>query len=216
MKLKKQHIVSASISFFVLLVSCTQKSIDPNVLLFQQELGEENIAMIDRLVEEFEEHLDKQYPDLKTSEEYTQLLKDVSDLDTTNDSLLLTFQSKKSQERFRASTLCKELYIKQSNKTDSTIASILKPITPPPHPYKEALDKAPDSIYRVNTIGKYMQALYAIKAEDSVIKSYFRFRERFGIITHYQFADGIQYYKPDFDNYIHKRIVAITILENSF
>ena len=108
----------------------------------------------------------------------------------------------------------KELYLKESNKTDSTIASILKPITPPPHSYKEGLDKAPDSIYRVNTIGKYMQALYAIKDKDRITKSYFRFRERFGIITHYQFVDGIQYYKPDFDNYIHKIIVTISILEN--
>lgn len=196
----------------MLLLSCTQKPIDPNVIVFQQELGEENIAIIDLLVEEFEDHLSKHYPNLKTHEAYTQLLKDVSDQDISNDSILVVFQSEKSRENFRASSLYKELYVKEPYNY-SEIEGVVQLNTPPPFPNKEIVVSEPDSIYRVNTIGKYMRALYEIKDKDSLVKKYFQIREMFGIRASNRFAEGILYNHPDFDNYIHKRIV---VLENSF
>lgn len=205
MKFKNRHIIFTSITCFVVLLSCIQKSIDPDVTIFQQELGEENIAMIDLLVEEFENHLDTHYPDLKTSEAYAQLLKDVSDQDRNNDSLLLAFQSKKSNESFRASPLYNELYVKEPYH--QKIEGLVELNQPPPD--KNNPINEPDSVYRINTVGKYMRALYTIKEKDSLVKKYFRIRDVFGTLAHYRSAAGILYSNPDFDNYIHKRIVVL-------
>lgn len=205
MKLKKRHIIFTSITCFVVLLSCTQKRIAPDVILFQKELGEENIAMIDLLVEEFEDHLDKHYPDLKISEAYSQLLKDVSDQDRSNDSLLLAFQSKKSHKKLIASSLYNELYVKEP--FHNRIEGLPEIISPPDNNIVEINE--PDSVYRINTVGKYMRGLYAIKERDSLIKKYFKIREAFGTLAHYRSAAGILYSNPDFDNYIHKRIVVL-------
>jgi len=170
LKFKSQHIIFTCITYFVVLFSCTQKRIDPNIILFQQELGEENIAEIDLLVEEFEDHLDTHYPNLKTSEAYSQLLKDVSDQDRSNDSLLLAFQSKKSHKKLRASSLYNELYVKEP--FHNRIEGLPEIISPPDNNIVEINE--PDSVYRVNTIGKYMRGLYAVKERDSLIKKYFK------------------------------------------
>ncbi|MEP0265869.1 hypothetical protein [Dokdonia sp.] len=214
MNIKKQHIIFLSIASFVLLSSCAQKSIDPNIVLFQQELGKENIAMIDLLIEEFEDHLHKHYSDLTTTEAYTQLLKDISDQDTRNDSILVVYQSEKSLENFRASSLYKELYTKEPlHQKIEGIPDLYIPPPPSTSLNKEIAIPEPDSIYVANPIGKYMRALYAIKDRDSLVKNFFRVKEASGIMASNRFAKGILYYNPDFDNYIHKRIV---VLENSF
>ncbi|SNS24670.1 hypothetical protein [Dokdonia pacifica] len=207
MNSKKQHIIFTCITCFVVLLSCTQKITDPNIILFQQELGEENIAMIDLLVEEFEDHLESHYPKLNTKEAYTQFLKDISDQDTSNDSLLITYQSKASRENYRKSALYKDIYIKEPYH--QKIEGLVELNQPPPD--KNNPINEPDSIWRVNNIGKYMRALFAIEG-DSLVQTYFRSRESSGLMSTNRFAKGIQYYKPDFDNYIHKRIVVI---ENS-
>lgn len=208
MKFKKQHIIFLGIVFYTI-SSCTQQSIDPDVILFQKELGEENVAAIDDLVAEFEAHLNKHYPDLKTSEAYTQFLKDVSDKDTSNDALLIAYQSEENRKKFRKSSLYKDLYIREPYHQETEGLIQLNPLPPSEH---DTINE-PDSIFRVNPIGKYMHALYAIKDKDSVVETYFKVREGVGIIMTSQFAKGILYHKPDFDNYIHKRIV---VLENSF
>lgn len=217
MKFKKQHIIFTSITCFVVLLSCTQQRIDPDMAIFQQELGEENIAMIDLLVEEFEDHLDTHYPDLKTSEAYNQLLKDVSDWDTTNDSILVVYQSKKSRENFRASSLYSELYIKEPY-IGSEVEKMDKlydiNITPPPGvPNNETKRPTPDTLYSLNISGKYMQALYTIKKKDSIIEMYYNIRKSYKPVPNDRFSINKLFSNSDFDDYIYKRII---VLENIF
>jgi hypothetical protein len=84
----------------------------------------------------------------------------------------------------------------------------LTPVPPPPGKDKKFVSE-PDSIFRVNTIGKYMRALYSIKEKDSVIEKYFQVREGWGVYANHRFANGILYNKPNFKDYIHKRIVVL-------
>lgn len=181
------------------------------VIAFEEELGEENIEMIDQLVHEFDNHLLRQYPALENSKAYTQFLKDISDSVIENDSILIAFRSAKLTQEFKSSSLFNEMFIKEPYYYIPKEGEIeLSLVTPPtPAGKDEKIVSEPDSIYRVNTIGKYMRALYTIKEKDSVVEKYFQVRDGWGVYANQRFANGVLYNKPNFKDYIHKRIVVL-------
>ncbi|GAB5399258.1 MAG: hypothetical protein Aureis2KO_08430 [Aureisphaera sp.] len=61
--------------------------------------------------------------------------------------------------------------------------------------------------YQVNVHGKYMHALERIKDSDSLVKRYYESRKKDGIVQ--DRLDAILNSEPNFDNYIHKRIVVL-------
>ena len=211
MNFKNQNITFLTFVAFVLLLACKQKNTNPNISQFQRELGQENIAMIDLLVEEFEDHLRINYPKLSLSNAYSQFLKDIGDKYTANDSILLTYQSEKTRLLFRNSTLYNELYVKVP--LDQKFEGVVELTPLPPYLDDKVTARISDSVIRVNTIGKYMRALFVIKDQDSLVKKYYEVREASGLISNDRFARGILSYSPNFEDYIHKRIV---VLENTF
>jgi len=61
--------------------------------------------------------------------------------------------------------------------------------------------------YQVNVNGKYIRALENIKESDTLVNRYYKSRKKDGILQ--DRIDAILNSKPNFDNYIHKRIVVL-------
>lgn len=93
------------------------------------------------------------------------------------------FQSEKTNYEFHKSGLWDEIYLKENGGI------------------------------RVNFMGKYLQALFAVKDTDTLIKKYFNERNAAGMLNNELVVPGILSSNPDFTDYFHKRIV---VLEFSF
>ena len=63
-----------------------------------------------------------------------------------------------------------------------------------------------------NHIGKYIQALYAIKDTDTLTKKYFHLKQNGGILPLKFFIRGTLSLIPDFNDYFHKRIVLLEVV----
>ncbi len=63
-----------------------------------------------------------------------------------------------------------------------------------------------------NYSNKYMQALYAVKETDTLIKKYFDLKQNGGSSPSDFFARGILELNPDFNDYFHKRIVVMELI----
>ena len=61
--------------------------------------------------------------------------------------------------------------------------------------------------YQVNKNGKYMSALENIKESNTLVNRYYESRKKDGAVQ--DRIDAILNSKPNFDNYIHKRIVVL-------
>jgi len=89
------------------------------------------------------------------------------------------FQTEKTKSLFKKSGLWNEVH-----RIDTTMAG-----------------------YQVNVNGKYMRALENIKESDTLVNRYYKSRKKDGIVQ--DRIDAILNSKPNFDNYIHKRIVVL-------
>ena len=54
-----------------------------------------------------------------------------------------------------------------------------------------------------------MRAIYEIKEHDTLMMEYYKRREIGGLMQNEIFVNGILHFRPDFNNYFHKRIVVI-------
>ena len=167
----------------IITFSCSQKQSDNRITEFEKVLGERQTKAVDLLVSDFEKNLTKIYPNLTIEQGYKKYLTDIISDSTTNWEKF-KFQSDITSEEFYQSGLWNEIYTKDSV-----------------------------SGLQVNRIGKYMQALYAVKDSDSLIKKYWDKREAAGMMQNELVVKGILSLNPDFNDYFHKRLV---VLEFSF
>ena len=130
------------IIFLIFMVGCSQKQTDNRIAEFEKILGNEPTKSVNSLVSDFEENLDKIYPDLPTEKAYRKYLKEMISDSTTNWDKF-KFQSDQTNSEFHKSGLWDEIYIK-----DSVYG------------------------LQINQGGKYMRALYAVKDSDSLINRY--------------------------------------------
>lgn len=168
--------------------SCSEKKTDPRIAEFENVLGKEQIKSLNSLVSDFENNLEKIYPDLPIEKGYKKYLTDMIS-DSTTDWEKFKFQSDETNAEFHQSGLWNEIY---------------------EYNYAKELDsKDSIKILNINQIGKYMQALYAVKNSDSLIKKYWEKREAAGLMQNELVVNGILSSKPDFNDYFHKRIVVV-------
>jgi len=180
--------------FFVLMfLGCTSSKEREQIRVFESTLGNEYVEVLNQLVDDFEFNLKKQYPDLNKKEAYRQYLLDIrnSNLkDTVKFHVIPSTTNKLLHDSGFWNDIYSEYYSKDLLVKDSTKLDSTKHIG-------------------VNNIGKYMMALNKIKDSDSLIGQYYKKREAAGILPNKFFVDGFLSNKPDFDNYVHKRIVVI-------
>ncbi len=167
----------------IICFSCSQKQTDERIAEFEQVLGERQTKAVDLLVSDFENNLRKIYPDLSIEKGYRKYLAEIIS-DSTTDWEKFKFQSDNTNLEFEQSGLWDEVYTKDSVNG-----------------------------LRVYLVGKYMQALYAVKDSDSLIKTYYEKREAAGLMQNELFVNGILSSNPNFNDYFHKRIV---VMEFSF
>ena len=165
--------------FLLLLIGCSENSTDINIYKFEKVLGKEKTKVIDMLVFDFEQNLEKIYPNVQIEKAYHKYLTDMIS-DSTIDFEKFKFQSEKTNKEFNKSGLWKEIYEEDSKNN-----------------------------LRINSAGKYIQALYAVKDSDSLVKNYLQNRQAAGMMPNELVVPGILSYNPDFENYFHKRIVVI-------
>lgn len=170
------------IFFFLIMLGCSQKAIDPRIDTFEKVLGAKETKVVNSLVKDFEENLHKIYPEISTEKGYRKYLEEMISPNTTNWDKF-KFQTKKTNYDFHKSGLWNEIYVIDNGSLD------------------------------INQTGKYIQALYAIKDSDPLIKKYIEKRAVAGMMKNEIVVRGILSSNPDFINYFHKRIV---VLEFSF
>ncbi|WP_405207194.1 hypothetical protein [Aquimarina sp. LLG6339-5] len=156
---------------------------DSQIAEFEKVMGDKQTKAINLLVSDFEKNLNKTYPDLSIEKGYEQYLNDLIS-DSTRDWEKFKFQSDKTNLEFHQSGLWDNIYSKDSQES-----------------------------LKINTTGKYIEALYSIKKPDPLIKIYREKRKAVGIMQNEILVNGIMDSDPDFNNYFHKRIV---VLEFSF
>ncbi|GAA4281920.1 hypothetical protein [Gaetbulibacter aestuarii] len=168
---------------FILILTFSCSQKDNRIKKFEKILGEKQTKALNSLVSDFEKNLDKLYPDLSTDQAYRKYLTDIISDSITNWEKF-KFQSYKTNSEFHQSGLWNEIYVK-------------------------------DSIHglQVNSIGKYLEALFNVRDSDSLVKKYWDIREAGGLLQNELFVNGVLSSNPDFNNYFHKRIV---VLEFSF
>jgi len=177
--------------FILLVAGCSNPKNQKQINVFETELGENNVEVLNLLVSDFETNLKELYPELKLKDAYKQYLLDISDK-KTKDFQKFKFQTKKTQTKFHESGFWDEIYRYEYYSEDS---------------FTNTIDSTKS--LSANNFGKYMAALYEIKDTDSLIYRYWDIREAAGLLPDSMFVDGILYFNPDFDNYFHKRIVVI-------
>ncbi len=167
--------------FIIILLTfnCSKKQTDNRIAKFEKILGNEQTKSMNLLVSDFEENLAKIYSNLPTEKAYRKYLNEMISDSTTNWSKF-KFQSDRTNTEFHKSGLWDEIYTK-------------------------------DSVYglQINAVGKYMQALYAVKNSDSLINKYWDKREAAGMMPNELIVRGILSSDPDFNDYFHKRIVVL-------
>ena len=169
--------------FLILIFGCSQNQKYDQIAEFEKVLGERQTHAINLLVTDFENNLEKLYPDLSIEKGYEKYLTDIIS-DSTTDWEKFKFQSNQTNMEFNESGLWNEIYTKDSV-----------------------------SGLQINGVGKYMQAIYAVKDSDSLINKYWQKREAAGMMQMELIVPGILSQRPDFNDYFHKRIV---VLEFSF
>ncbi|WP_191859287.1 hypothetical protein [Hanstruepera ponticola] len=175
------------ILILILTFNCSQNQTDKRILEFEKILGQKETKTLNLLVADFEKNLKKVYPDLTTEKAYRKYMTEFVSKPTT-DLEKFKFLSDKEYSEFSQSELWKEVY-----KYDSSFDS--------------------RKVIQRNMIGRYMQALYSIKDSDSLIDEYFDKQEGAGMMQRELLVNGVLSFKPDFNDYFHKRIV---VLEFSF
>lgn len=165
--------------FLLLTLSCSQKKPDNRIAKFEKILGDKPTKSVNLLVSDFEENLDKIYPDLSTEKAYRKYLNEMISDSTTNWEKF-KFQSENTNTEFHKSGLWDEIY---------TMDSVYG--------------------LQINAVGKYMQALYTVKNSDSLINKYWEKREVAGMMQNELIVRGILSSNPNFNNYFHKRIVVL-------
>lgn len=174
--------------FFILLILSCQKQTSQDILKFEEILGERKIEALNLLVSDFEDNLEKVYPDLSQQLAYEQYMKDLID-PKENNWEKFDFQTDETHKEFINSGLRDEIYTKSKEYDLEREDSII------------GLD--------VNQMGKYMQALFNVRESDSLVYGYWDKRRAGGLMQNELIANGILYYKPNFNNYLHKRIVVV-------
>ena len=155
---------------------------------FEEILGERETEALNLLVSDFETNLEKIYPDLSQQLAYEHYLKDIID-PTEGNWKKFKFQTDKTHNEFINSGLRTEIYISSKVYDDIKEDSIL--------------------VNEVNQTGKYMRALYTARALDTLIDVSWDKRDAAGLMQNELVVKGLLYYKPDFNNYFHKRIVVV-------
>ena len=163
----------------IIAIGCSQKQTNENIIKFEKVLGKRQTNALNLLVADFEQNLNKKYPDLPIKQAYRQYLTDLVSK-SADDRESFEFQSEKTNLEFNQSGLWDEIYQRDSENGLQT-----------------------------NSLGSYMLALYAIKKSDTVINKYYDVKEQAGIMSNEIVVSGILSLSPDFDNYFHKRIVVV-------
>ena len=179
-------LINSCLSFF-LYVGCLSDS-NPDILKFESILGERKTEALNLLVLDFEENLEKVYPELSLQLAYEQYLNDLID-PKENNWKKFDFQSDETHAEFINSGLKEEIYTFQK--------------------HYDHIEQDSISVIDVNQTGKYMRALFAVREVDTLVTVYCDKREAGGLMQNELIVNGILYYKPDFNNYFHKRIVVI-------
>ncbi|SFJ33780.1 hypothetical protein SAMN05443431_106164 [Olleya namhaensis] len=175
---------------FLLTLGCSKTISEKRVAIFEDILGERQVASLNALVLDFENNLTKMYPDLSVDIAYKKYLIDLLSIQI-EDPKKFEFQSNKTNKEFHESGLWDEVY-RYSNLSES---------------------KDSTKILEANNIGKYMKALYKIKGDDSFITNYWNRREAAGLMPNELAVLGLINLRSDYTDYFHRRIL---VLEFSF
>ena len=164
---------------FFLIVIFGCTQTNTRIIEFEKVLGVEQVDALDKLVADFENNLKKHYPDVTIEKGYKQYLNDLISGATTNRDKFI-FQTEETNKIFHESGFWDAVYVKDIE----------------------------DNI-QINRSGMYIQALYAISSSDSLTKVYREKRKAAGLMQNELFVNGILNANPDFNDYIHKRIVVV-------
>jgi len=172
----------------ILSLGCSQE--DSRINKFENVLGERQSIALSLLVSDFENNLNKLYPDLTIEQSYRQYLTDILS-DSITDREKFRFQSDQTETEFHESGLWDEIYEFQYDYND------------------DFSDSTKTNVIDSNPVGKYISALYSIKDSDSLIKTYWKYRYSGGLIQKEIVIPGILSLEPDFGDYFHKRIIVV-------
>ena len=167
------------ILFLTIITFSCETELDKNKRVFQNILGTNKISAINSLVNDFENNLNKNYPELTIGEAYEQYLIEIIS-ESTNDFEKFKFQTSSTKSELTKSGLWNEIYLKDENNG-----------------------------LIINETGQYMRGLEHVSRTDSFVKTYYEKRKAAGMMQNELVVNGILNSNPDFDNYFHKRIIIL-------
>lgn len=169
--------------FFLILIdfySTTQlQNNEKNIAEFERRLGKEKVESLNLLVRDFEDNLQRLYPNLNIEDAYEQFLIQIKD--DSFDWNDLEFQTDSTHQEYLESGLRKDLYSQDpdSGMTINRLGNYMK------------------ALYHIKS------------NSDKLTKEYYEVREMAGVIQNELFASIVLANNPDFTNYFHKRFVVV-------
>ena len=218
-------------TFFIILIStlflgsCSSTKDTKNIKTFEQTLGKDNSKALSNFVVAFEnEILKKKYPSLETDKAYMQLLSE--EPYSIAPMKIYNFLSDKSLKNFLQSQLWNEVYasvdsvwienselnsrfVYRSEDENIEVAKfgfILRD-----NMDRDSVVKREWNMCYFNHLGKYYQAINAIKGNNSFLKEFYSVKDNFGEISTGVFHNMIVKHKPNLNDYIIRRVVAIEL-----
>ncbi|MCM4158225.1 hypothetical protein [Gramella sp. AN32] len=155
---------------------------DENIKNFQNILGDEKIEIIDLLVKDFDNALNKKYPELSIENAYLRFLYDIQ-IDNFEFSDFNYISDSTNIKLFK-SNLRSDLYQREM------LPALLINFN---GDYNKALNEISHS-------------------SDELLKEFYKTRGKYGIIQHKLLCNLFLKNDPDFSNYLHKRILVLTFV----
>lgn len=219
-----------SASFLIIITtltlsSCSSIKSKKRIQDFEKTLGKENSNALSDFVNAFEnEILKKKYPTLGTDKAYKQMLSE--NPYSIAPMKLYDFLSDNSLENFLQSQLWNEIYasvdtvwIENSELTSVRVYRSeegIMEIGEIGYTLRGSMDK--DSVLKrewnicyFNPLGKYYQAIGEIKESDPFLEEFYSVKNKVGEISTGLFADMIDRHKPNLNDYITRRVVAVEL-----
>ncbi len=164
------------ISFFPKVEAQTNQN---NIKKFERRLGKDKIEALNLLVSDFENKLQKLYPNLSIEDAYKQFLIEVKN--KTFDWSDFNFQTNSTHKKYLESGLRKDLYSHdpELGMQINRLGSYMK------------------ALYHIKSNA------------DKLTNKYYTVREMAGVIQNKLFASIVLVNDPDFTNYFHKRFVVV-------
>lgn len=213
---------------FLLLTSCSyfkKELVDSRITKFERFLGKEKAYALNEKVEDFENFLSINFPQLSTPDAYKKYLEIIRDNEYENIEWEID-SSKKERiiSLIKSSGLDKEIwkireYIVLSSDQQVSFDSTQGVFK---NNYLISLDSSNSykdgkaNLKLFNIFGKYLQGLKLIQKSDSVLEFYVSIKEIAGHISRPLLADDLLYNKADFKDYFIKRIVVVEFYITNF